>query len=564
MGQPLCPDNPKPFYLKKVIKAFWKTRKVNMSNWVDILADIYSERKFIFLEREIDYGFFKGDAINYFNAIEFINRIGNSLKEIGVKRGDRVCVITMNRIELAFAYYAIMKIGAIVVPLNAMFRAPEIRYVVENCGAEVLITDRAVFQGAIKDTSLIPSVKKWIMLTRREVPEGFLSLSEMMASASPSLDPIELKPDDVVAILYTSGTTGFPKGAMLTNEAFSRQVRYFTRLFSLFPTFNRYSGVYVVPLAHVMGYVIMLMAFCSAFPTLFMSSFNPDDVLSYLEKYNGMVFMGVPTMYAMMSMCNPRRYDLSSMKVWASAADALPREYLGEFRQYGGFHIFGRKVLPSVFAEGYGQVEVAGLTTILVHFLRKSPEPGCVGKPVRETEVRIVDPETLKDVKRGEPGELLVKTPRMLKGYWGDEELNRKSFVSGWFRTGDILRMGNDGRLYFVDREKDMIKVSGYSVFSKEVEEEMMKHMKIAECAIIGAKDKVKGTKPIAIVKLKQGEKADESELVAWAKENIAPYKAPRRVIIVEEMPYGMTMKIDKKVLRKEYENILLEDEKTF
>lgn len=555
-------ENTKPFYFKKLFKILFAYNKFNTSNWLDILSGIYGERRLFFLEKELDYGFFKSSYFTYKDMLRFVNRMGNAFKELGIKKGDRIALITMNRLELAFAYFAGMKIGAVVVPLNAMYRPNEIKYVVENAEVEVLITDRAVFNASIVDTKNFPSIKKWVMLTREEVPEGFYSLSEMMLHSSDKLEPIEKKPDDMVSILYTSGTTGYPKGAILHEEAVARTINRMVLLGGLFPSFNRFLGLYVVPLAHVMGYVTMIAMCSMGLPSIFMSRFDPEEALKKMEKYGVRVFIGVPTMYALLSMTGAKDYDLSTMKVWGSAADALSKEYLEEFRRYGGIRLFGKQIVPPLFFEGYGQVETTGITALYIHpfFFRKWREKpyGYVGKPTRQMEVKIVD-ENWNEVKVGEAGELIVRGPRVIKAYWRAEELNRAVFRDGWFRTGDILRMDKKERLYFVDREKDMIKVGGYSVFSKEVEEEMMANPNIAEVAVIGVKDKIKGQKPIAVVRLKLGKECTEEELLQWAKDNIAPYKAPRRVIIVQEMPYGATMKIDKKALRTQFQNIFLE-----
>lgn len=559
MTEKVTLKNTKPFYLKKFFKVLLSYNKFNTSNWLDILADIYGDRKLFFLEKELDYGFFKGSALTYTDILRFVNRMGNAFKKLGVKKGDRIAFITMNRIELALAYFAGMKIGAVVVPLNAMYKAPEIKYVVENAETELLVTDRQVFNVSIEDTSRFPTVKKWVMLTRERVPEGFYNLAEMMKEADENLEPIEKTSDEMVAILYTSGTTGYPKGAILHEEAFAREIRRFALLAGILPTLNRFIGLYVVPLAHVMGYVIMIAMCSMGLPCIFVSRFDPQDVLEKMEKYGVRVFIGVPAMYAMLSISGANKYDLSTMKVWGSAADALPTEYLDEFSNYGGIRIFRRQILPPLFFEGYGQVETAGITSIYIHpfIFRKlrRKKPGCVGKPVRGMEVKIVD-ENWNEVKRGEAGELVVRGPRVTKGYWKGDELNRTTFKDGWMRTGDLMKMDRRGRLYFIDREKDMIKVGGYSVFSKEVEEEMMANPKIAEVAVIGVEDKIKGQKPIAVVRLKPGESAEEEELLEWARKHIALYKAPRRVIIVDQMPYGATMKIDKKMLRKQYGNL--------
>jgi len=556
-------QNWKPKYRKKFRTLVLRNRLLNMYNWLDILADLFENRVIMYLTREIDYGFFRGKAITYRTALRFVNRIGNALLSMGVRPGDRVAMITTNRFELAMAYFAAMKIGAIVVPLNSMLRQREIRYVVEDCGAEWLITDRQIYAASIQDPSTLPTISHWIMLTRREVPEGFESLSEWMSRSSDELEPVLRDPTTEIAILYTSGTTGYPKGAVLTEEGFSRLVRRLSRMTGVLPPTNRYLGIYIVPLAHVMGYVLMISIFAMGVPAVFLSTFDPQEVLETIQNCRGSFFIGVPTMYTMLLQANPEKYDLSSMKVWGSAADAFPAEHVETLKKFGGVRILGRRILPPLVFEGYGQVETTGITCMLRHpFFSGKREPGCVGKPVRHVKARLVD-EKLKDVPPGQPGELLVKGPRVMKEYWNSPEMNAEAFRDGWFRTGDIMRRGRDGRLYFVDRDKDMIKVGGYSVFSKEVEKEMLEHPMIAEVAVIGVPDPVKGQKPVAVVRLKPGEKISSEELVDWGKENIAPYKAPREVILVEAMPYGTTLKIDKKELRKRYSQTMASNERT-
>ncbi len=545
--------NYKPRYWKKFKTLVIRNRLLNMANWLDILADVYQDRIIIYMRKEIDYGFFRGKAISYRAALQFVNRMGNAFLQMGLRPGDRVAMITTNRIELALAYFAAMKVGAIVVPLNSMLRPREIRYVVEDCGARWLIADRQIYMASIQDPSALPSISHWIMLTRREVPSGFQSLSQWMTRSSPNLSPVKRDPNAEIAILYTSGTTGYPKGAVLTEEGFGRIVRRMARIGAVVPSTNRYLGIYIVPLAHVMGYVVMLSIFALGIPAVFLGTFDPHEVLKTIQDCRGTFFMGVPTMYTMLLHANPEQYDLSSMRVWGSAADAFPSEYVEIFKRFGGIRLFGRRILPSIVFEGYGQVETTGITCMMRHpFFFGKRAPGCVGKPVRHMKARLVD-ETLVDVPKGTPGELIVKGPRVMKGYWNSVELNAKAFHDGWFRTGDIMRQDRRGRFYFVDRDKDMIKVGGYSVFSKEVEEEMLQHTKIAEVAVLGMPDPVKGQKPFAVVRLKPGEKISEGELVDWAKENIAPYKAPRKIFIVEEMPYGPTLKIDKKELRRRF-----------
>jgi len=294
--------NPRPGYLKKFVKLVLANYKLNMSNWIDRLAETYGERVVIYLDRPLDYGFFRGTDITYRDSLKFVNRIGNALLGLGVKPGDRVAMITTNRIEFAFCCFAVMKIGAIAVPLNAMYRSHEIRYVIENSGAKVLITDRAVYGAGIQDPAQFPSIEKWVMLTREDLPPGFFSLADLMLKAREDLPPLPLSPDDIVGIFYTSGTTGLPKGAMLSNEGFSREVKGFARISALFPGFlaNRFLGVYVTPLAHIMGYVVIIAVFSGGNPSIFKTTFTPSDILQTIQENQATSFVGVPTMFRML------------------------------------------------------------------------------------------------------------------------------------------------------------------------------------------------------------------------------------------------------------------------
>jgi acyl-CoA synthetase (AMP-forming)/AMP-acid ligase II len=392
------------------------------------------------------------------------------------------------------------------------------------------------------------------MVSQKDIPEGFVPISQLMSESDDFLEPAKVPKEDIIAILYTSGTTGFPKGALLTNEGFSRTVKKEAMLSAILPNslINKQIGIFTLPVAHIMGYIMVISFLSMAVPWVFIRRFDPPKVLETIEKYKGTIFVGVPTMYVMLSLAEPEKYDLSSMRVWGAAGDAMPIEYIKKFKKFGGWRIFGIH-LPPLYFEGYGQVETIGITCLKTGWFWWIPKQGSIGKVVRALKYKIVD-EDGKEVKRGDAGELLVKGPRVCKGYWKSPEANKETFLpGGWFRTGDLVKQDIRGRLYFVDREKDMIKCGGYSIFSKEVEEEMKKNPKIEEVGVIGIKDELKGQKPVAIVKLKPNEKATPDEILEWAKENIAAYKAPREIEIVDDIPLGMTLKVDKKELRKRY-----------
>lgn len=538
--------------LEKVRLFFDRT--VTAANLQDRLVEIYGDRTSVILEEELGYTNFPGRSFTYTQGAEFVNRIANVLKnDLKIKKGDRVGICTMNNADLFLIIVAVMKAGGIAVPMNFMLRGREIRYIIENCSAKMMIVDRDVFNSNIREKSRLPSVKKWIMAgPRKDVPDGFFSLDGMMSSAGITFTPVTTKPREPVAIFYTSGTTGFPKGAVMSSEGIIKAQK---RAAAVLPIGKKDFGIMSLPLAHIMGFAVSLLGLCAGAPGYFMKVFNPQKVLEVIERYRATLFVGVPAMYSMMLNYNPEKYDLSSVKMWASAADAMPSEHIKRYRRMGSLVKMGPLRLPSLFTEAYGMVELAGLCTLKLAVPGFEYPPGCVGFPMPPAKVRIVDEEG-NEVPRGEVGELAVKSPGVMLEYWNNPEETGRSFTDDrWFRTGDMAKKGRLGMVYFVDRKKDVIKCGGYSVFSVEVEEEILVHKKVAEAAVLGMPHPTKGEVPIAIITLKQGEKTDTDEILAWCKENIAPYKAPRDIKIVApaDLPHGMTLKVLKRVLRDKY-----------
>ena len=272
----------------------------------------------------------------------------------------------------------------------------------------------------------------------------------------------------------------------------------------------------------------------------FMRYFHPVRTLENIERLRANVFVGVPAMYSMMLASGAEKYDLSSMKLWASGADAMPVEHIKKFMSFGGF-----------FFEAYGQVETSPITSIKLNTPWLSFEHGCVGIPVVPVRTRIWD-ENRKPVSKGEAGELVLRGPNITKGYWNDSEKNEEAFLGGWFHTGDMARRGKWGLLYFVDRKKDVVKAGGYSVFSKEVEEEIRSHPSVEEVAIVGLPHPTKVEVVAAVVTPRKGKSLSSEELITWCREHIAEYKAPRYIEVRDEMPYGMTLKVLKRILRDE------------
>ena len=535
-----------PNYFKKFRHLVVRNRSINTRNFVDRLAEVYGDRPVFFLDSELSYSFFSGSEISYRTLSQFTNRIGNALLQLGVKAGDRVGLVTYNRVELAFTEFACMKIGAIPVPLNFMLKANEINYQMENSGAKVLITDYDVFRNNIQDTSRVPAIETWIMVTEQEKPDGFYSLKEIMENVSDNLDPAPLSSqDDIVIIFYTSGTTGVPRGAMLTDRNMMFTIRRYCLLLGIPPTNRKQLALLVMPVAHTSGHQNLMILLSMAIPMYFVSRFDPADVLAKIEKYRVTFFAGIPAMFKMLLQADVEKYDLTSIQLWGGGADAFPPDLVQRFRELSKRKKWGIPIKP-MFVHGYGMAETSGHVCI-------SPPwgPKCAGWVAPGIHYRIVDQDGHL-VKRGETGELELKGPNIMKGYWNDPDKTENAFRDGWFRTGDIMKTGKWRVLEFVDREKDVIKCGGYSIFPTELEQHLSEHPKIERAVVVGVPHPIKGEMPVAFIKLKEGEQATEEEIQVWADEEIASYKRPRRYLFVNSIPMTFSLKPLRKALRED------------
>jgi acyl-CoA synthetase (AMP-forming)/AMP-acid ligase II len=536
---------PVPNYWKKFRHLVLDNRSISSTNFVDRLAEVYEERPVFYLDRNLEYSFFSGTEVSYRTLSRFTNRIGNALRNLGVEQGDRVGLVTYNRVELAFAEFACMKIGAIPVPLNFMLKAQEIRYQMENSGARVLITDPDVFRDNIRDQARVPSVDHWIEITPREATPGFLSLGEIMGEASETLQAATLSsPDDPTLIFFTSGTTGVPRGATLTDRNLMATVQKYCMLFGILPTNRKQLALLVMPVAHTSGHQNLLILMSMAIPMFFLSRFDPADVLARIEKYRATFFAGIPAMFKMLLRAGADRYDLTSIQVWGGGADVFPPELVRQFREMAKRRKWGIPVKP-MFVHGYGMAETGG------HICISPPSgPPCAGWVVPGVQYRIVDPWG-KPVERGEPGELQIQGPIVMKGYWNDPEKTERAFQDGWFCTGDIMREGKWKVLEFVDRQKDVIKCGGYSVFPTELEYYLADHPKVDRAVVVGVSHSIKGEMPVAVIKLREGREATEEEFEDWAKERIAAYKRPRAYLFTDSIPTTFSLKPLRKELRQ-------------
>ncbi len=532
-------------------------KDISMADFHHRMAELRGDKVICKLHEPLRYRDFHKGELSFNDAAFFVEKASSALGDMGIRPGERVGICTSNNVDLPLSIFAIARAGAVAVPMNYMLKAGEMRYILENCGSETFIVDREVFAANIGDRDKLPGVKRWIMAgPHDDCAEGFISMDEAL-SATDGGGAARLDPDEVAAIFYTSGTTGFPKGAMMTSRNLLTAQKIAA---ALLPVGPKAKGVFCLPAAHVMGFGCYIMGCCVGLQAYYMRHFNPRDVLEAMEREEANLFVGVPAMYAMMLAEGIDSYDLSSLKMLGSAADAMPEEYVNALREKGALFKLGPFRPKAFFAEVYGMVELAGTATLKVAIMGLRYPPGCVGWPVWPVRVRIID-EYGKVLPPGGIGEVAVSGPGVTSGYWNNPEATAELIEDGWLRTGDMGRKDRLGRLYFVDRAKDVIKCGGYSVFSVEVEKEVLGHPGLADAAVVGVPHPLKKQVPVAVVTLKAGAQAGEDELLAWCKENIAGYKCPRavRIIAPEEMPYGMTLKVRKLELRKRFDDLFTE-----
>lgn len=529
-------------------------RDLTLGNFHHRLAEMRGDRTICKLHEPLRYADLSGSAVSFQDAARFIGKVASALRDMGVGPGERVGICTSNNADLPLCIFAIARAGAVAVPMNYMLKAKEMAYIMQNCGAHTIIVDREIFDANIGRKEELPGIERWIMAgPREECSEGFLSLDEAMSAADGEFEA-NLDPDETVAIFYTSGTTGFPKGAVMT----SRNLLTAQKIAgAILPVGPRAKGVFCLPAAHVMGFGCYIIGACVGLQAYFMRHFSPKEVLEAMEREKASLFVGVPAMYAMMLAEGIDSYDLSNLKMLGSAADAMPEEYVEAFRDKGTLFRLGPLRARAFFAEVYGMVELAGTATLKVAILGLRYPRGCVGWPVLPVRVRILD-EDGRVLPPGEVGEVAVSGPGITSGYWGNEEATTELIVDGWLRTGDVGKKDRLGRLFFVDRVKDVIKCGGYSVFSVEVEKEVLEHPDVADAAVVGVPHPLKKQVPVAVVTLNPGAETSEEEILAWCREHIAGYKSPRavRIIAPEEMPYGMTLKVRKLELRQRFEDL--------
>ncbi len=502
------------------------------------------------------------------------NRMANALIGLGIEKGDRVALLLPNSPQFLIAYFGALKAGATVVAANPLYVTPlpqvqatrELVHTLEDSGAKALVVLRRFYpavarmlgQGALRHL-IVTNVKEFLpqpsrflygLLRERkdgervelDRSEGVLLLSRLLQSYPAKAPSVRVGPEDVALFQYTGGTTGLPKAAVLTHGNLVAEV---TQLRAWLPSAREGQERFlaVMPFFHIYGMAVVLCLAMHLSDTLVLvPRFETENVLKLIRRYKPSYFHGVPTMYvAINNHPHTARYDLRSIRVCLSGGAPLPLEVREQFEALTGARL----------VEGFGLSEAAGATHSNPIFgLRKS---GAIGIPFPDVECRIVDLETgASDVAPGQPGELALRGPQVMKEYWNRPQETAATLRDGWLYTGDIATVDADGFFTIVDRKKEMIIAGGYNIYPREVEEVLFEHPGVKEAAAIGVPDPYRGETVKALVVLKEGQSVTQEEIIAFCRERLARYKVPALVEFRQELPKSAIGKVLRRVLIEE------------
>jgi long-chain acyl-CoA synthetase len=460
-------------------------------------------------------------VLSYTDLQDGARRVAAMLREKGIGPGDRVGMVFPNVPPFPVIFYGAISLGAVVVPMNPLLKGREVAYYLEDSGASIVLAWKDMADEAGKGATEVG-------IDCLEVGTDF---AEVLAGFEPLEEVVDREDDDDVVLLYTSGTTGKPKGARLTHHSMMSNAA--TSAETLIEIDEDDVVMGCLPLFHVFGLTCGLNAAVlkGACLTL-VPRFDADKALEVIQRDQVTVFEGVPTMYnGLLHAEGAEKADLSSLRVCITGGSAMPVEVLKAFE----------KTFDCMVLEGYGLSE----TSPVASFNQPGQErkPGSIGTVVRGVEMKVVDDER-QEVEQGEVGEIAIKGENVMKGYWGRDEATAEAIQDGWFLTGDMAKVDEDGYFFIVDRKKDLIIRGGYNVYPREVEEALYEHEAVREAAVIGVPDDALGEEIGAAVALKEGASVEPEELQAFAKERLAAYKYPRAVWIVDELPKGPTGKI--------------------
>jgi len=462
-------------------------------------------------------------------------KLAAGLKSLGVGRGDRVIVQTPNCPEVFWAFSAAWRLGAVIVPINYLIGEAETAYIYQDSGARVVISSK-IFWPKIEASRKLANNVESVILIEDDVSQGALSCRSLTKNAPEETSIAETADDDIAALIYTAGTTGKPKGVIHTHgslyaNAFMQHQTY--------PPTDGMTYVSILPLCHSYGIASSNVGLFRTNTMVLLNSFDLNVIFASIEKYKARIMAAVPTMYVYMLMYpEPKKYDLSSMKYWASGSAPLAVETWNRFKEIYGFEII----------EGWGLTE-AGANNSCNPWegLKKI---GSIGLPMKGTEMKILD-DSGKEVPAGEKGEIVIRGPQVMKGYWNKPGETGQSLRNGWLHTGDVGYIDQDGYFWITDRKKDLIIKGGENISPRTIEEVLYKCPGVSEAAVIGVKDEKYGEEIKAFVVLEPGEKKTEQDIIEFCKSMLTNFLLPKYLVFLPAMPKSLVGKILKTELRK-------------
>jgi long-chain acyl-CoA synthetase len=466
--------------------------------------------------------------LNYALLEQAAMRVARLLRSRGIEPGDRVALMVPNVPQFAAIYYGILRVGAVVIPMNVLNKRREVEFFLRDSGAKLVF----VWQDFCREgePAAAAAGSDCISVDLQE-------FTQMLFEEEPLTELVERDQADTAVMLYTSGTTGTPKGAELSH---ANLVENCTVCVDLFELHDNAVVLGALPLFHAFGQTCALNTCVLAGGMLtLIPRFDGSKALEIIQRDKVTVFEGVPTMYgAMLHAPDRSQYDASSLRLCASGGAAMPVELMRAFEA-----AFDCKVL-----EGYGLSETSPVASF--NHPDRERKPGSIGTPVRGVEMRIVDADD-RELPTGEIGEIVIRGHDVMKGYWGRPDATAAAIRDGWFHSGDLGRIDDDGYFFIVDRKKDMIIRNGFNVYPREIEEVLYAHPAVREAAVIGLPHDEFGEEIGAAISLKDGEYTTPAELREFVKEQVAAYKYPRKIWIVDELPKGPTGKILKREIAR-------------
>ncbi len=485
----------------------------------------------------------------YRELVNYADRIANALQGLGIGKGDAVGVMSGNCPEFLFCVLGILETGAATVPINPLLKESDVTHIVREAGnIKAIFTTRANYR-TIKKTRKQVEVEHVIIIASEEGKPDAITLTEFVNGVAAKPPEVDIDPEkDIAALLFTGGTTGLPKGVMLTHtnlvaDALCTIYNTDEPLEELNATAGTGVNLSILPLCHTFGFTVVIIAMRAAMMLVMFASFDPAEVLEAIEYYKISLFVGVPVMFQMViNSPDFTERNLSSLESAGCGSAALAPELNKKWEEVTGFKV----------GQGYGLTESSPITHTAASWL---PEivPASIGAPIVDTDAKIVNPDTLEELPPNEVGELLIRGPQVMKGYWKHPEITEKTIVNGWLRTGDLTKMDENGYFYIEGRTKDMVKYKGYKVMPREVEEKLMEHPAILEAGVAGIPDPNIGETIKAWIVLKseyRDKGITEREIIEWSKEKLAGYKYPRHIEFIKALPRTTVGKIFRRKLR--------------